>query len=329
MNTKRRQFINFSLVWLAYCSTYFIRKPLGVVKTVLGMELGLNMSELGWLDVAAILPYAAVQIGYPGLSSKYGAQITLRICLVGAAVSSVFSSLVSSFSTLVLALLFTGVFLAPCWPACSLLLSTWFPSSKHNFVFGLINTATYSGGLGGTALATALLQYSGWRSVFLAPALLAVLVSVFLLCILPIQSENIVRVSASGEKLSSSLGSNSNQPSLVKIPAVRELCICMFCLKFVRYFMYMWLPLYLVQHLEYSALQAGFMSTLFDIGGIFGSPLLGILLDKWFSHAPMKPVSIVMMAGVLSLALFIITSTWGRLFNGKYCHFVRQGFINY
>ena len=38
-------------------------KPLGVVKTVLGMELGLNMSELGWLDVAAILPYAAVQIG--------------------------------------------------------------------------------------------------------------------------------------------------------------------------------------------------------------------------------------------------------------------------
>ena len=34
-----------------------------MVKTVLGMELGLNMSELGWLDVAAILPYAAVQIG--------------------------------------------------------------------------------------------------------------------------------------------------------------------------------------------------------------------------------------------------------------------------
>ena len=38
-------------------------QPLGVVKTVLGMELGLNMSELGWLDVAAILPYAVVQIG--------------------------------------------------------------------------------------------------------------------------------------------------------------------------------------------------------------------------------------------------------------------------
>ena len=34
-----------------------------MVKTVLGMELGLNMSELGWLDVAAILPYAVVQIG--------------------------------------------------------------------------------------------------------------------------------------------------------------------------------------------------------------------------------------------------------------------------
>ena len=47
-------------------------------------------------------------LGFPGLSNKYGAQITLRMCLVGAAVSSAFLSLVLSFSTLVFSLLFTG-----------------------------------------------------------------------------------------------------------------------------------------------------------------------------------------------------------------------------
>jgi len=40
-----------------------------------------------------------------------------------------------------------------------------------------------------------------------------------------------------------------------------------------------------------------FLEFFIELLGIFGSPLLGILLDKWFSHAPMKPVSIVMMAG--------------------------------
>ena len=42
------------------------------MKTVLGDELGLNMAELGWLDVASILPYAAVQIGKPGLEIQNG-----------------------------------------------------------------------------------------------------------------------------------------------------------------------------------------------------------------------------------------------------------------
>ena len=51
--------------------------------------------------------------------------------------------------------------MGPSWPAVSKLLSSWFPDDKLNSVFGLINTASYTGGLGGTALATLLLQQGG------------------------------------------------------------------------------------------------------------------------------------------------------------------------
>ena len=56
-----------------------------------------------------------------------------------------------------------------------------------------------------------------------------------------------------------------------KITAVPELSIAIFCMKFVRYCMYMWLPLYLIEHLGYSKYQGGIFSTMFDIGGIIGN----------------------------------------------------------
>ena len=56
------QAVSFWLVWLAYCATYFLRKPLGVIKTDLGSELGLSKTQLGWCDLALTLPYGLVQV---------------------------------------------------------------------------------------------------------------------------------------------------------------------------------------------------------------------------------------------------------------------------
>ena len=44
--------------------------------------------------------------------------------------------------------------------------------------------------------------------------------------------------------------------------------------------MYMWLPMYLAQHLNYSKQNAGMFSTMFEIGGIIGSASIGYVLKK-------------------------------------------------
>ena len=56
---------------------------------------------------------------------------------------------------------------------------------------------------------------------------------------------------------------------------VPELTVSVFCLKFVRYCMYLWLPMYLMEHLGYSAVQGGAFSAAYDVGGVIGGPLLG------------------------------------------------------
>ena len=48
---SRAQFLCFLLVWVAYASTYLLRKPLGVIKADLGEELGVrtNISVSIWM----------------------------------------------------------------------------------------------------------------------------------------------------------------------------------------------------------------------------------------------------------------------------------------
>ena len=83
-----QQVICFSLVWLAYASTYLLRKPLGVIKTDLGQHLGVGKALLGWCDTALVLPYASVQILWPSLADSHGPRRVLSLCLALAALAT-------------------------------------------------------------------------------------------------------------------------------------------------------------------------------------------------------------------------------------------------
>ena len=61
-----RAHVVFGASWLAYASSYFLRKPVGVLKPAMENQLGFSTSLLGFLDVALLLPYALVQV-HPSL----------------------------------------------------------------------------------------------------------------------------------------------------------------------------------------------------------------------------------------------------------------------
>ena len=209
----------------------------------------------------------------------------------------------------------TSGLLAPCWPAVTASVASWFPDQQLNSVFGFVNTATFAGGLAGTGLASGLLQYSGWRSVGLPPSLLTLAVSLLVSLLLSSPPEAGLTVpgktagpasqqTKEGQKTESllslaqgkiqyvflsisplllppfsrlKLGHKSPEKVWTKspdfpprkytkylgqIPCVVELSSAMFSLKFVRYCMAMWLPLYLLEALGYDKLQARYISSI-------------------------------------------------------------------
>ncbi|XP_032132675.1 glucose-6-phosphate exchanger SLC37A1 isoform X2 [Sapajus apella] len=85
----------------------------------------------------------------------------------------------------------------------------------------------------------------------------------------------------------------------LKIPGVIEFSLCLLFAKLVSYTFLFWLPLYItnVDHLD--AKKAGELSTLFDVGGIFGGILAGVISDRLEKRATTCGLMLLLAAPTL------------------------------
>ncbi|MEW2633783.1 MFS transporter [Streptomyces sp. NPDC048389] len=74
-------------------------------------------------------------------------------------------------------------------------------------------------------------------------------------------------------------------------------------------FVLTFLSLYLTQELGYSAWYAGLVIALHGLGGVAGSPLGGMLTDRWGRRPTM--ISMHLAGGVCAAALAVVSSAWG------------------
>ena len=77
--------------------------------------------------------------------------------------------------------------------------------------------------------------------------------------------------------------------------------------------LYLWLPLYLNEALGYSSFTSGMLSTLFDIGGVLGGPIIGFMSDRdgktlnWIYKACLySSVTFIILAFVSHYGIMVI-----------------------
>ncbi|XP_078512500.1 glucose-6-phosphate exchanger SLC37A1 [Lissotriton helveticus] len=103
----------------------------------------------------------------------------------------------------------------------------------------------------------------------------------------------------------------------LRIPGVIEFSLCLLFAKLVSYTFLFWLPLYItsVEHIDVK--KAADLSTLFDVGGIFGGILAGLLSDKLHKRASTCGLMLLFAAPTLyvfsSVSKMGMTATMGML----------------
>lgn len=214
----------------------------------------------------------------------------------------------------------------PAWPSCCKAVAAWFPDSRLNSIVGFLATSVFVGGAFGTASAVYFQNIYGWRFVFVPPAVTSMVLGLLIYCVLFTPEERRLTVPGKesvGPSVTKIIGEDAYTErktfyQLFRLPTVMEITMTVLCLKVVRYAMFLWLPMYLVNYLQYSVAHAGLFSTIFDVGGTVGSPIMGLVLDRYFKKNTLLGIWLFVIMTTISMTLFAFTAKWGFIQNAVF-----------
>jgi ACS family D-galactonate transporter-like MFS transporter len=155
-----------ALVAIGTAINYLDRTVLGVAAPSLSKDLALTPTEMGLVFSAFSWSYAALQIPGGIFLDRLGTRLTYFISASLWSLCTAAMGAVNSLGVLLATRIGVGVFEAPCFPANSRILSTWFPQHERARA-----TAVYSVGMnfGLGFLSVPLFwtaQRFGWRGLF-------------------------------------------------------------------------------------------------------------------------------------------------------------------
>ncbi|XP_054989991.1 glucose-6-phosphate exchanger SLC37A2 isoform X2 [Sorex araneus] len=314
-----------------------------------------NYKELlGAVDNAFLVAYAIGMF----ISGIFGERLPLRYYLsAGMLLSGLFTSLlglayfwdIHVLWYFVLIQIFNGLAQTTGWPAVVACVGHWFGKGKRGLIMGIWNSHTSVGNILGSLIAGVWVN-GEWGLSFVVPGAITAAMGLFTFLFLieypedvdctPPQHHEAPEASPTGveegctEAAAGSCKDLSAQPAAIsffgalRIPGVVEFSLCLLFAKLVSYTFLYWLPLYIFNVAHFSAKEAGDLSTLFDVGGIIGGILAGLISDYTNGRATTCTIMLILAAPLMflynafgqrgiasSVAMLIIC---GALVNGPY-----------
>ncbi|KFO08031.1 Glycerol-3-phosphate transporter [Balearica regulorum gibbericeps] len=318
---------------------------------------------LGALDYSFLCAYA---IGMY-LSGIIGERLPIRYYLtVGMLASGLFTAMfgfgyfynIHNLWFYIMAQIANGLVQTTGWPSVVTCIGNWFGKGRRGLIMGIWNSHTSVGNILGSLIAAYWVS-TCWGLSFVMPgviiAVMGIVCFLFLIehpkdiscsctpssvseCFFYFEMQHLLIESENcGVSLNSSTvvtGEGRHGTSAIsflgalRIPGVIEFSLCLLFAKLVSYTFLFWLPLYItnVEHLD--AKRAGDLSTLFDVGGIFGGILAGLISDRLEKRASTCGMMLLLAAPTLYMfsavskmgleATVVMLLISGALVNGPY-----------
>uniref|UniRef100_A0A673XLJ7 Glucose-6-phosphate exchanger SLC37A2 n=1 Tax=Salmo trutta TaxID=8032 RepID=A0A673XLJ7_SALTR len=318
------------LTFLFYTSYHLSRKPISIVKS----ELHKNCSTLirppnlngtdneTWCDWApfdqdnyqtlfgavdnSFLVAYAIGMFFSGI---FGERVPLRYYLTtGMLLSGLFTCLfglgfywnIHSIWYYAFVQAMNGLVQTTGWPAVVACVGNWFGKGKRGFIMGVWNSHTSVGNILGSLIAGVFVS-SAWGMSFIVPGI--IIASTGILCFFFLVEKPEDVGCSPPQHHGPEKGMFLFLLSLCDIilQGVMEFSLCLLFAKLVSYTFLYWLPLYISNVAHFDPKEAGDMSTLFDVGGIVGGVVAGLVSDQTGGRASTCCVMLIVAAPMLFL----------------------------
>lgn len=219
-----------------------------------------------------------------------------------------------------------GLLQSAVWPCVVSVMGNWFGKSGRGFVFGLWSACASVGNILGAFLASSVLKY-GYEYAFLVTSAVQFAGGVVVFFgLLTSPKEVGLRTDFETDLLPVEGDSDSQRPLMSDeedeeeeeeedvfqaaptpigflqafcLPGVIPYSLAYACLKLVNYSFFFWLPFYLSSNFGWKEEQADRLSVWYDVGGIVGGTVQGLISDLLGKRAPVIALSLLVAMGAL------------------------------
>ncbi len=168
------------LVLVATTINYLDRAIFGIAR-VAGMqsELGLDAVQLGYLGSAFSLSYAFAQVPGGIFLDRFGVRVTYALSLITWSIFTGLQGVVNTFALLFGYRLGLGLCEAPCFPANSRILATWFPQNERARANSVYAVGQYAGTAFFAVPLVWITNTYGWRALFILAGAIGVVFGLY------------------------------------------------------------------------------------------------------------------------------------------------------
>lgn len=277
------------LITIATAINYLDRSAMGVAKPELVKDLHITPEVMGLIFSAFSWTYAFAQIPGGIVLDKLGTRITYAFSLGLWSLATLVHGFMTSVAGLITARMALGLAEAPCFPANSRILSTWFPQSERARATGVYTVGEYIGlGLLIPVLAWIVAMW-GWRSLFFIVGGLGIVFALlwYRLYRDPEHSSQVNQaeldlIEAGGGLAAAGAAIPFTWRNVGKLMRKRQILgasIGQFCSNSTLVFFLTWFPSYLAEERGMDFIKTGFAVSLPYIAASVGVMLGGVVSD--------------------------------------------------
>ncbi len=284
---KKYRLAIFLTISACYVISYFHRAAPAVVGPELVRTLGFSPDQLGLIGSMYFWAYALTALPSGMLSDTWGARKTIAVFILVAAVGSCIFGASSSLAFLSFGRFAIGIGVGVVYVAAMRIFSDWYRPDELATISGVLLAVGNVGALLSTTPLVFAMHALGWRTTFIAIAVLTLALSFLAYRIirnrpsdLPFPAEELA-----GTPVQAGPAATFSQALRTVFRSKRLYMLGILLFSYYGTLMgfgSLWAGPYLQNALSFSERTAGNILMMFPIGMIIGCPLAGYLSDKIF-----------------------------------------------
>ncbi len=306
---KHWRFRIFAVTWLGYAGFYFCRKNFAVTMPILIDELGYTKNDMAMVLTVYSFTYMVGQFISGYMSDRWGPRLIVSTGLIIAVVANFTMGMYGSLLAFVFLMGVNGLGQSTGWSGLIKNMTPWFRSNERGVVMSWWSTCYVIGAFLATVFATywatneTILVEWGWRRAYIIPAVVLAVIFLLYATFTRNRPQDVglpILVKEAEDTVSTK--SKSEQYHIIKkLVSKSELWVAAFIyfvLKLIRYVFLFWLPMYMVEALNYSSQESGYLSSIYELVGFFGVIAAGYISDYLLNSKrfPVIAVMLFMMA---------------------------------